>query len=164
MNNTAVADSPWIAPDLDALLKLLGETAILALTLYGEARSEPIEGIVAVGNVIQHRANDAKHRWKPTLAGVCLQPWQFSCWNVIGGERNYARLVAIAEALAGGTDPHDAGFEECAFIATGIVKRVLRDRVKGSNHYHTVKLTPRPSWARNHVPTVQVAGHLFYAL
>jgi N-acetylmuramoyl-L-alanine amidase len=155
---------PWIAPDLQPLLDKLPESAILALTLYGEARSEPIEGIVAVGNVIQHRAADAKNRWPKTVRGVCLQPWQFSAWNLVGGERNYARLFGMAKTLAGGADPKDAGFEECAAVATMLTKKALRDRVKQSNHYHAVNMQPRPSWAQAHVPTVQVAAHLFYRL
>lgn len=154
----------WIAPDLQAHLDRLTDTAILALTLFGEARSEPIEGIVSVGNVIQHRAADVKARWPKTVRGVCLQPYQFSAWNPIGGEKNYQRVVQMAETLARGDDPKHAGFEECAFVATGLMKKALRDRVKQATHYHTATLTPRPSWAQRHTPTIQVGAHVFYRL
>ena len=159
-----MSHTPWIAPDLQAVLDRLPDTAILALTLFGEARSEPIEGIVAVGNVVQHRAKDDKNRWPKTLRAVCLQPYQFSAWNVIGGERNFARVKQLAEQLARGDVPQHAAFEECAFVATGLVKGALRDRVSAANHYHHIKLTPRPSWAQSAVPVKQAGAHVFYKL
>ena len=36
-------------------------------------------------------------------------------------------------------------------------------RVKGCTHYHTVKMQPRPAWARAYAPSVHVGSHLFYA-
>ena len=53
MSTSGVAS--WIAPDLKAVLDRLTDVQILALTLFGEARSEPIEGIVGVGCVIRNR-------------------------------------------------------------------------------------------------------------
>ena len=156
---------PWIAPDLQALLAQLNDDAILALTLFGEARSEPIEGQVAVGSVIANRASDSKQRWGTSIRGVCLQPFQFSCWNVIGGDKNYARLFAMAKALATNSpEMKHPAMEQCAWTSLGISRRALMDRVKGANHYHTSALTPRPAWAQKHTPVIQVHRHVFYVL
>lgn len=158
---------PWIAPDLAALIAPLHESAILALTLFAEARSEPIEGIVCVGNCVQSRATDAKSRWPRTVREVCLQPWQFSCWhrfpNGKGEDGNYARLMETATLLSKGTDPKNAGFEECAAVATMLMKHALRDRAKGANHYHSQRIA-RPNWAQGVFPVVSVGGHHFYKL
>ena len=157
--------APWIAPALQALLSPLTENEILALTLYGEARSEPIEGIVAVGSVIANRASDSKQRWGTTIRGVCLQPFQFSCWNVIGGDKNYARLMQMAQALvARSPEMKHPAMEQCSWVALGIARKALQDRVKGSTHYHAASMSPRPAWAQPHIPTIQIARHVFYAI
>ena len=50
---------------------------IIAKTLYAEARSERVEGIVAVATVIHNRANGNYQK----AIKECLKPKQFSCWN-----------------------------------------------------------------------------------
>ena len=50
------------------------------LTLWAEARGEPVEGQVAVAEVIQRRT--AQHFMSAgTVASTVLWPMQFSCWN-----------------------------------------------------------------------------------
>src|SRR5688500_14492498 len=122
-----MSHTPWITPDLQSVLDTLSENEILGLTLYGEARSEPIEGLVAVGSVIANRASDGKQRWGTSIRGVCLQPFQFSCWNVIGGQKNHARLVAMACAIAEKTAASHPLMEQCAWVALGIARKVLLD-------------------------------------
>ncbi len=50
---------------------------IISYTIYAEARGEPWEGMKAVASVIRTRAM----RSKLSLAEVCRQSRQFSCWN-----------------------------------------------------------------------------------
>ena len=141
----------------------LSDVQVLACTLFGEARSEPTEGIIAVGNVVKNRAQDAKHRWGTTIRGVCLQKWQFSCWVPEGGEGNYKRLAGLVADLKAGP-VSDSRYKECAWIATGIAKDWVRDNVSGANHYHHVSMLPRPKWAQAFVPKLQIKGHLFYVM
>ena len=65
--------------------------SLLALTLWGEARGEPVLGKRAVAWVVRNRMSIAeawlerKGRQHPlfgdgTVAGVVLRPYQFSCW------------------------------------------------------------------------------------
>ncbi len=51
----------------------------LAKTIWGEARGENIETMLAVGWVVRNRLS-AK-RYGKTYKDVVLQPFQFSCWN-----------------------------------------------------------------------------------
>lgn len=54
------------------------ETArILSYTIYAEARGEPFNGKKAVASVIHTRSK----RLGLSMAEVCLQDQQFSCWN-----------------------------------------------------------------------------------
>ena len=170
--------SSWIAPDLQAVIDTLTDLQILALTLFGEARSEPIEGIVAVGCVIRNRVNSDLSRrsaavslrakgdwWGERYRGVCLAPYQFSMWHRFPGkdgvDRNYDKVVAMATRLAR-EESGGSAIDECAWVAEGIYRNALRDRVKGSTHYHTVTLRPRPAWAQRKVPRLQVGNHVFY--
>ena len=50
---------------------------VIAKTLYAEARSEGVDGIVAVATVIYNRANGNYNK----AIKECLKPKQFSCWN-----------------------------------------------------------------------------------
>ncbi len=147
----------------------LSDTHVLACTLYGEARSESVEGILAVACVIRNRVKadlggDGKPDWwGEGYRGVCLQPKQFSCWTPEGGAGNFAKLEGIVQALKVGpvTDPR---YIECAWIATGVIKDWVRDVTNGADSYHSVAMIPRPSWAQNHAPIKQIGKHLLYRL
>lgn len=147
----------------------LSDVHVLACTLYGEARSEPTEGILAVACVIRNRVKtDIKSDGKPDwwgegYRGVCLAPKQFSCWLPEGGEGNHKKLAELVAALKVGP-VNDHRYKECAWIATGIVNDWGRDITKGADHYHVASMQPRPAWAQSVVPIKQVAGHVFYRL
>jgi len=52
---------------------------IISYTLYGEARGEEFDGKMAVASVIKTRSTLSGK----SLAEVCLQSRQFSCWNTL---------------------------------------------------------------------------------
>jgi N-acetylmuramoyl-L-alanine amidase len=147
----------------------LSDIQVLACTLYGEARSEPTEGILAVACVIRNRVkadlgNDGKPDWwGEGYRGVCLAKSQFSCWSPVGGEGNYKKLEGLVQNLKAASIS-DARFKECAWIATGIVNDWGRDITNGADHYHVAGMTPRPDWAQRVYPIKQVARHVFYRL
>jgi N-acetylmuramoyl-L-alanine amidase len=152
----------WLQPQMRTIVEALSDDTILGLTLWGEARSEPIEGIVAVASVIRNRMRDK--RWPDTYRGVCLQRRQFSCWRPEGGPKNYERMLELAGLYAEKKPPAGTMLEQCAWVALGVTRDALSDRVKGANHYHSAGMTPRPSWAQPAVPVCQVASHVFYKL
>jgi N-acetylmuramoyl-L-alanine amidase len=145
----------------------LSDLQVLACTLYGEARSESPEGILLVANVIRNRVKDARNRWPKSYKGVCLQPWQFSCWKKEGGEGNHQKLANLVKELSEGKAT-DSRFKECAWIATGVINDWVRDTAHGADHYHVAKMQ-KPKWAEgfvplNHLHTFPRTSHLFYSL
>jgi N-acetylmuramoyl-L-alanine amidase len=144
---------------IDEQLAALDDVKVVAVTLYGETRSEPIDGQIAVANVIRNRMGE---RWK-TYRDVCLAKLQFSCWFPEGGKANHKRVLALVERLAKGEAVDEHPYKQCAYIAYGIVHGWIKDDpTNGSRHYHTVNLTPRPKWAQSKVPVAQKGHHVFY--
>lgn len=149
--------------ELRTFLSPLPDDVILCLTIYGEARGEPIEGQIGVACVIRNRLKDAKHRWGTSYRDVCLQKAQFSCWSPKGGEANHEAVLDAASVLLnhGPTPPL---LEQCCWLALGISKGAILDNVKGANHYHAIGMQPRPQWAQSYVAITQKAQHVFYKL
>ena len=146
------------------LRETLTEPQVLALTLYGEARGEPIEGRVAVGCVIRNRVESG--RWGGSYRHVCLQKWQFSCWIPEGGITNYETVMSAARMLLRGRVL--PVLSECLWIADGLISGALLDRVRGANHYYNPKAMKPvgriPGWAKGKTAHVTVGEHLFFTL
>jgi hypothetical protein len=62
-----------------------------------------------------------------------------------GLDRNYDEVVATVAHLVDGKRCGDRGVR---VVAQGIYSTAIRDRVKRCTHYYTVKMQPRPAWAR----------------
>lgn len=152
----------WLPDEMRVLIEQATENQRAAATLYGEARSEPVQGIIAVANVIRNRSRQPQ-RFGASISEVCTAPKQFSCWSPIGGEGNYKRVLALMQDFVGGKQITDLGARECIGIATLMLGDYLRDNTKGGLHYHTAKMQPRPVWARGETPSAQIASHLFYS-
>lgn len=153
----------WLPSDMQDLITRASEAQRVAATLYGEARSEPVQGIIAVANVIRNRSRQPQ-RFGASVSDVVTRDRQFSCWSPkYGGEGNYKKVRALMQAFVDGKQITDLGARECVGLATLMLGDYLRDNTKGSTHYHTVKLQPRPSWAMGHTPSAQISGHLFYS-
>lgn len=150
--------------EMKAFLAPLPDEAIVGLTLYGEARGEPIEGIIAVGCVIRNRLKDGKQRYGKTYRDVCLKRLQFSCWNPDDADPNFNRVLKAAAALMTVTPTPDPVMEQVSWVSLGITRGAILDTTKGSNHYFVATLQPRPAWAQGYVPVVQRGAHVFYRL
>lgn len=127
---------------------------VLARTLWGEARGEPVAGIEAVAAVVVNRARIAAERggwwWGTTIKEVCLKPWQFSCWNA--DDPNRHRLLVAGRG--------DLVFETCVRIARRAVLGLLADPTGGATHYHAIGI--HPYWAEGRSPSASIGRHLFY--
>ncbi|CAA7617668.1 cell wall hydrolase [Magnetospirillum sp. UT-4] len=131
------------------------EIDILARTLWGEARGEPLRGIEAVAAVVMNRVARAKaaggrYWWGGDVATVCRRPWQFSCWNE--NDPNSGKCAAITT--------ENRAFRLCVRVARRAVAGVLEDPTGGATHYHVRGLSP--PWARGRSPTADIGNHLFY--
>jgi len=80
-------------------IRMLSDREILIRTVYGEARSitdeEEIKRIIWV---IRNRVKSI--RYMNTIKDVCLQPWQFSCWNsLIRNEIKYKNEKEVRKRI-----------------------------------------------------------------
>ena len=124
-------------------LTTLSPVEVLALTIYGESRGEPIQGQVAVGNVIKNRTGGGR-----SIVQVCLAPDQFSCWDK--SDPNYKILIDYAGRLVNDELLQDRYFDQCYFVAEGIIDGKLLDNTQGAKNYVTTDLQKSgkgPVWA-----------------
>ena len=152
---------------LTVALSSLSDQQALALTMFGEARGEAVEGRIAVGCVVRERVHDP--RWPDTYREVCLQTWQFSCWNT--SDPNHAKLMRLATLFLAdfairSSTPLDPMLRECLYLAEGVIGGQILDRVGRANHYLTRTLLDRhpPAWTAGQVPVARVGGHAFFRL
>jgi N-acetylmuramoyl-L-alanine amidase len=144
----------------------LTELHTVALTLYGEARGEPIEGKVFVGSVIRNRVKSPR-KFGDSFDKVCLSRLQFSCWWSQGGQANYDVVMARARMFVGDYAERDRRLlddvlQECLFVSEGIIGGQLRDNARGSTHYLTQALWKKapPEWAKGQTPTIVVGSQV----
>jgi spore germination cell wall hydrolase CwlJ-like protein len=125
----------------------------MAATIWGEARSEPLAGRVAVGWVVRNRAASPCW-WGTDVRTCCLSPGQFSCWWDRQGQA--VRLI----------DETDAAFRAALDVAGQVITGDLADPTAGpgggADHYHRDDV--RPHWAAGRTPTRAIGRHLFYRL
>ena len=130
------------------------EIDVLARTIYGEARGEPVRGKEAVACVILNRVRRAKRRggywWGGDLIEVCHKPWQFSCWNE--DDPNLEKLLKV--------DAGNTVFKTCKRVARRALGGALKDPTDGSTHYHAIGA--EPPWARGREIAATIGRHVFY--
>ena len=126
---------------------------VIAITILAEARGEGNAGMYAVACVIEQRARNRKL----APSKVCLQPWQFSCWNK--NDKNRAKLNNLIK-----THQH----KDYAITLAKNLHRLNRVYSKGADHYCT--LEKKPYWAFNKKtkkwikPVAIIGNHKFYKL
>ena len=135
----------------------------LALTLYGECRGETIEGQYAVAWVIKNRwlnpgwwSRNRDSIPDDTIAAVCRDPYQFSCWNP--ADPNSAKLCD-SKTLE---KPEVQRLRNIG--KTVLNEPIIADPTKGSDHYCTTKIAKYTKWAKGRKPVVIVGNHSFYKL
>lgn len=129
--------------------KDLSDLETFALTLYGEARGEPIAGKVAVANVILNRWHTG-YRHKMNVKDVCLDKWQFSCWNK--NDPNRDKMLSL--------DMEDPALCECRVIAHLGISDLLQNNIGTSRHYKVT--TVAANWAEGHDPDYAIGHHEFF--
>ena len=144
----AVLPRPRALPELvEAYADLTTESSqqdCLANAVYFEARGEPIEGQLAVAEVVLNRTRSG--RYPDTICEVVTQPWQFSfVRNGIipaadRGSESWRKAVAIAR------------------IAETGARRLLPDDVLW---YHADYVSP--SWGRRLARNTKIGLHIFYS-
>lgn len=125
------------------------QTAVIAETLWREARGEGKTGIKAVASVIYCRK---KYYGYKSYAQVCLSPKQFSCWNRVSVSENY---------LIGCFYFKDSEiWKYCLSIAESLVNGKFKPIVK-SDYYHEKSVNPY--WVKSFKMIITINNHKFYA-
>ncbi len=128
---------------LPAAGQLSDELQCLAGAIYFESRGEPLEGQLAVAQVVVNRAEDG--RWPSSYCGVVYQRAQFSF--VKNGRMPHIRTGSKAWKRA----------EAIARIAhRGLWDSSAQDAV----YFHARYV--RPSWSRRKVALATIDTHIFY--
>lgn len=135
----------------------------VALTVWAEARGEPMRGQVGVIWVILNRWRQpgwwSRQRGDgiadDTLAAVCRDPWQFSCWNPSDPQSQQLH------------DPDTLQRPDVQKIRA-LVQATLAgqhlDPTGGADHYCTIAIARWTRWARSRKPVALIGNHLFYRL
>lgn len=130
---------------LSLLLTAQAHAGVVALTILAEARGEGKEGMAAVACVISQRSMNRSL----TPEQVCLQKWQFSCWNG-KSEQDLQHLYKSPMA-------------DWALYLERNISSMNRAKVGFADHYYADYIKA-PYWARGLKP-VSIAGkHRFYRL
>lgn len=133
-------------------------------TLIGEARGEPIEGIVGVGSVIRNRAKSANRAYKD----ICLAKGQFSCW--LNDDPNFPIIQKYLTDLEVGNPINDPYIRQCIVIARAVQDEDFLDNTKGAKNYVTqarynlaqARQDERfDKWILNLKPSVTLGHHVF---
>lgn len=122
----------------------------LARTLYGEAKARDVEDATSIAAVVMNRVTYPN--WPSDVSAVCLQPYQFSCWNV--SDPNRQRIM--------GAKVTETWFRQCHGIAERAVARQIADPTAGATHYHAHSVKKAPTWAKGKTPCHLTAGHVFF--
>ena len=120
-----------------------------ALCVFAEARGEPYEGQVAVGNVVRQRTKLRFFSSGSVVSTVC-NPYQFSWMNT--GDAQRTRVLSADWSDPAWKTAVRAWFES-----------EMRDEVPGALWYHADYVTPAWSKAQGITLVKRIGRHLFYA-
>lgn len=115
---------------------------IVATTLILEAGGEYSDGSMeAVHEVIYNRSI----KRNKSMSEVCLQKWQFHCWNGKDIDQNIAKAKKHPRWN----------------LAMDIISRPVTNYTNGADHYYADYIKA-PYWAKSMTLTVKIGKHLFY--
>lgn len=127
----------------------VADQACLATTVYLEARSEPVNGQLAVAEVALRRRD--RGRWGDTVCKVVTSPHQFAT-STTPGSFDITNLKAFSKAWG------IAGTSISNWELPAAQRRVL---VPHADHFATTAISP--TWSQNR-PSVTIGEHAFYAV
>lgn len=132
----------------------LFDREIMTRTVWGEARGEGPQGMLAVAYTIINRYKSGRWFAGGTLAATALMPEQYSCWNYHDPSR--AKLIDV---------DNDNGLYNTAYqaVAASLIKWPDDDPTLGATHYFNPDVAIPPDWANPPAQlTVKLGHHVFY--
>ena len=142
---------------IDQIKSTFTPTEIAALTTFGEAAGEPVEGQIAILHVLRNRA---RYRAVP-VSTIALEKFQFSCWWE--GGPNTMRVYDRANKLAAGKID-DVIYEQIAALSPLVLTGTVLDNTGNATFYLTKALyaSNPPSWTVGQSPHLVIGNHLFF--
>jgi spore germination cell wall hydrolase CwlJ-like protein len=143
-------------PKMDA-----AQEKCLATTIYGEARSEPEQGQVAVAYTLLNRAKNK------TICDVALARKQYSVFN------NNPTLRAIATSLHLLPEQKNTidqkSWEMAVRVSRIVMYGLTPDPTNGATHYIAdkvmkVKGYKYPKWSKEYKVVATISNHKFYKI
>jgi spore germination cell wall hydrolase CwlJ-like protein len=125
------------------------DTELATMTVYMEASGEGPAGMLAVAYVLVNRRGRA---YVETLAAVCLEPFQFSCWNT--SDPNRIRIAQLKD--------EDPTLAEAEHAVTTAINGTEPDPTHGAVNYYSTSMRTPPDWAKRMTFTAQIGKHRFY--
>lgn len=133
-------------------------------TILGEAANQGDDGMAAVAHVLRNRATDG--RWPSSIAGVALQPKQFSAWNDGAGGNN----------VPYNAKPGDPMYEKAGAVFDAVMSGKHVDPTGGATHYYSPsgmsklvadgdQTNTLPPWLKSEQERsggqIKIGGHIF---
>jgi N-acetylmuramoyl-L-alanine amidase len=137
----------------------LSDLETIALTIYGEARGEQWEGMIAVGFVIMNR----RLIWEQGIKQVCFAPNQFSCYN--SNDYQYEILLNLANSFRANL-VKNVHLRKCVEAAECAMMAPLESNVYDATFYRVIGTKNR--WFDNAIKkgtlikVCEIGHHEFY--
>lgn len=135
----------------ETLLLLNIAFACMALTIYHEARGEPLAGQVMVAQVLYNRADHNIER----VCHETLKPKQFSWTNDLVVYRHKKPVLQ-----KDGEPTDEKAWKQSVMIAREILTGRVPDMTGGATYYHARRVAP--TWRMQMVRTKSIGHHVFY--
>ncbi len=144
-----------MSTDKNEVFKKLEDIELLTLVMYGEARGEGLDGMLAVGSVVLNRVKQKVYG--NGIKGVILKKYQFSTFNE--RDPNRESLIRIAFDFKSHLESFltlRAGY----WVAKGLLEGYLHSNVGDANHYNTKGVDPK--WDDNMTLIRVIGNHEFF--
>lgn len=153
-----VQQVPRIVPTPEAKVDT-AQVKCLAVTIYGEARSESEKGQVAVAYTVLNRAVNK------SLCQVALAPKQYSVFNNNHELRAAATSLHLQPKQRNVIDQNS--WDQALRVARMVVKKTVKDPTNGATHYIADRVMKSkgytyPKWSRQYQVVAVIENHKFF--
>lgn len=144
-------------PNKELALEDQEEVVLLAQCIFGEARNQSYETMLAVGCVVRNRVMSEDFprilgggTWKRAL----LTLRQFSCFDERDPNRKKLMNPLNYES--------ERTWKECYLAADDIMNNKVADNTNSADHYYSTNIKKAPLWAKEKYFTIQHGNLKFY--
>ena len=123
--------------------QLTDQMRCLAGAVYFESRGEPLDGQLAVAQVVINRAEDG--RWPASYCGVVYQRSQFSF---------------VRSGRMPNINTSSAAWQRAKAVATIAHEGLWESEASDAVYFHATRV--RPSWSHRKTRLAQIDSHVFY--